>query len=122
MNRPLLIATAGGLVAQLAMVIAGHYVPFIKDNVFALGGMFISFVAGIAFAQSARAGWWATMGGGLVAGGLCAFLGIAVSVLLGDTLPIILAFGTAASAITGFVGAAVGKAAGMVIPRPPQLG
>lgn len=110
MNRKALInATAVGTVAQLAMVIAGHWVPFIKDNVFAIGGMVISLIAGLLFAKMAKAGWGLSLVGGLVVGGLCAAIGIAVSVGLGDTLPIILAFGTMGSAGAGLVGGAIGK-------------
>ena len=106
---PLLRATAIGLAAQLAMVIAGHWVAFIKDNVFAVGGMLISLVAGLLFARMARAGWSQSLLGGLVAGGACAGVGIAVSVGLGDTLPLILAIGTAGSAVTGLIGGAAGR-------------
>lgn len=74
--QALLIGTAAGLAAQLAMVVAGHYVPFIKDNVFALGGMAISLVAGVLYAKAAGGGWIPSVSGGLVAGGLCALLGI----------------------------------------------
>jgi len=39
MNTRLILTTVAVATAvQLAMVIAGHYVPFIKNNVFALGG------------------------------------------------------------------------------------
>ena len=110
MNRALFTATVLGLAAQVAMVVAGHYVAFIKDNVFAIGGMLISLLAGLLFARMARAGWAPSLIGGLVAGGVCAFLGIAVSVALGDTLPAILAFGTVGSAVAGAIGGAVGKA------------
>jgi hypothetical protein len=107
--RTLLIATAVGLAAQLAMVIAGHWSPFVKDNVFALGGMAISLVAGLLFAKLAKAGWGPSLLGGLIAGGVCAVLGIAVSVGLGDTLPLILAIGTTGSAVAGLVGGGAGK-------------
>lgn len=110
MKRALIVATTWGLAAQLAMVIAGHYVAFIKDNVFAIGGMLISLAAGLAFARMARVGWATSLGGSFVAGGLCAILGIAVSVALGDTLPAILAFGTLGSAVAGLIGGAIGKA------------
>lgn len=111
--RTLLTATGAGLAAQLAMVIAGHWVPFIKDNVFAVGGMVISLGAGLLFARMARAqggaGWGASLLGGLIAGGVCAVVGIAVSVGLGDTLPMILLIGTTGSAVAGLAGGAAGK-------------
>ncbi len=107
--QALLIGTGAGLAAQLAMVVAGHYVPFIKDNVFAVGGMAISLVAGLIYAKAAGGGWVPSLTGGLVAGGLCALIGIAVSVGLKDTAVMILAVGTAGSAVAGLIGGAVGK-------------
>ncbi|MEO8115521.1 MAG: hypothetical protein ABI655_14130 [Phenylobacterium sp.] len=108
----LLIAGGGGLAAQLAMVIAGHYVAFIKDNVFAAGGMAISLVAGLVYAKLAAEGWPSSLIGGLVAGGACALLGIAVSVGLKYTAVAILAFGTIGSAVAGLAGGGLGKLLG----------
>jgi hypothetical protein len=48
--------------------------------------------------------------GGVVAGASCAFIGLAVSVLLKDVPASLLLFGTAGSAVTGLIGAATGKA------------
>ena len=107
--QTLLIATGAGLAAQLVMVIAGHYVAFIKDNVFAIGGMVISLLAGLLFARLAGAGWVPSLAGGLIAGGACALLGIAVSVGLKDTALMILVIGTTGSAVAGLIGGAVGK-------------
>lgn len=109
LNQTLLIATGVGLFAQLAMVISGHYVAFIKDNVFAIGGMLISLAAGLLFAKLAADGWTPSLVGGLIAGGACALLGIGVSVLLKDTAPMILVVGTLGSAVAGLIGGAVGK-------------
>lgn len=109
MNQTLIIATGAGLIAQLAMVLSGHYVAFIKDNVFAIGGMVISLLAGLLFAKLAAAGWTPSLVGGLVAGGACALLAIAVSVALKDSAPMILVVGTLGSAVAGLIGGAVGK-------------
>src|ERR1700679_251531 len=100
-------ATLIGTLLQVAMVLAGHYVPFIAMHVFMIGGMLISLLAGLIYAGSAR-GYVSAAIGGAIAGGVCALLGIAVSVGLGDTLPIILAFGTAGSAVTGLIGGVIG--------------
>ena len=91
------------------MVVAGHFVPAIKDEGFAIGGMAISLVAGLIYARLAPGGWGSALAGGVVAGGLCAIIAIAVSVVLKDTPPLILAIGTTASAVTGAIGAAIGK-------------
>ena len=113
MNKDsLIIATVIGLALQLAMVLIGHYVPAIREKGFAVGGMFFSLVAGLLYARMAQTGWGGALGGGALAGGLCAILGIAVSTALGDVPPMILAMGTAASAVTGLIGGAVGKLIG----------
>lgn len=101
-------ATIIGTLLQVAMVVAGHYVPFIALHVFMYGGMLISLLAGVIYARAAK-GFAGAAIGGAIAGGLCALLGIGVSVGLGDTLPIILAIGTAASVVTGLIGGVMGK-------------
>lgn len=109
MNREaLIIATGVGLVLQLGMVVAGHYATSVQD-MFPLGGMGFSLVAGILFAWIAKAGWSSDIVGGAVAGGVCALLGIGVSLALGDVPATVLAFGTLASAVTGAAGGAIGK-------------
>ena len=107
--RILIIATAAGLAAQIAMVVAGHYAPFIKTNVFAIGGMLISLAAGLAYARLAAEGWAPSVGGGAIAGGVCALLGISVSVALKDTIAPVLIYGTIGSAVAGGLGGAIGK-------------
>ena len=107
-TRALLIATAIGTVLQLAMVIAGHSNKSIA-NLFAVGGMSISLIAGIIYAVSARGTpLGAGVLGGVVAGGLCALIGIAVSYYLKDVTASILALGTLSSAVTGAIGGAIG--------------
>ena len=111
MDRKVLVrATAAGTVAQLVMIAAGHFVPFVRDHVFAIGGMLISLVVGLAYARQAREGWGPSLAGGAIAGGVCAVIAIAASVALGDTPAAVLAFGTLGSVVAGLVGAAVAKA------------
>lgn len=111
MNRSALVrATAIGTVLQLAMVIAGHYVPFIKDNLFMWAGMGFSALAGLIYAATARGGsLGVNMLGGAVAGGVCALVGILVSFALGDVPAIVIAFGTLSSVVTGLIGGGIGK-------------
>jgi hypothetical protein len=47
-----------------------------------------------------------------VVGGLCALIGIGVSLALKDVAPMILALGTLSSAVTGAIGGAIGKLLG----------
>lgn len=108
----LLFATGVGTVLQLAMVLAGHWVVAVADF-FGLLGMAISLAAGWLYAARVPGlGAGAAAGGGALAGGLCAFLGIVVSWLMGDVTATILAFGTASSAVTGALGGLAGRALG----------
>ena len=47
--------------------------------------------------------------GGLMAGGVCALLGILESFYLGDVPAWVIAFGTVSSAVTGAVGGLLGR-------------
>jgi hypothetical protein len=107
--RALLIAFGVGLGLQLAMVVIGHFVPVVKNSGFAIGGMAISLFAGFLYAKLTETGWSDSLAGGALSGGACALLGIAVSVLLKDVPMPVLGFGTAASAITGLAGSALGR-------------
>jgi hypothetical protein len=108
-SRALLIATIVGTVLQVAMVVAGHSNKSIA-NLFAVGGMGFSLVAGIIYAVTARSGTASSLAiGGLLAGALCAFIGILVSYLLHDVPMSLLALGTVSSAVTGAIGGAIGK-------------
>ena len=109
--RSLISALAVGSVLQVLMVIAGHQVPAVKDY-FAPGGMLFSLVAGFVYARSAGSGWNDVLIGGVLAGGLCALIGIGISVALKDVPATLLLMGTAGSAVAGAVGAAIAKAIG----------
>jgi hypothetical protein len=109
MNKnSLIFAILVGLVLQFVMVVSGHYAAAVREN-FAIGGMFLSLVAGFVYARKAVGGWSDSLVGGAIAGGACALLGIAVSVVLKDVPAMILVMGTAASAVTGLIGGAIGK-------------
>jgi hypothetical protein len=99
-------ATGGGLAAQLAMVVSGHFAPDIAA-LFAPLGMGISLAAGALYAMLAKPSLADGAKGGALAGGACALIGIFVSYILGDVTAFILAAGTASSAITGAIGGAV---------------
>jgi len=107
-TRSLLTASLVGTLLQVAMVVAGHSNPAIK-GLFAVGGMGLSLVAGVVYARLARATAKGSASvGGLVAGAICAFLGILVSYLLGDVPASLLALGTISSAVTGAIGGLLG--------------
>ena len=108
---PLIKSTAIATVVQLIMVIAGHSMPAVANN-FAVGGTTISALAGVLFALMARGSNTGTAaGGGLIAGGLSALIGILVSHFLGDVPVSTIGIGTGASVVAGGLGALIGKLA-----------
>jgi hypothetical protein len=111
-RNALVLAGCIGLVLQLVMIVAGHFVPVIRDKGFMIGGLLISLVAGLIYARLAHAGWDSSLIGGAIDGGACALIGIAASVALGDTPPFVLIAGTLTSMVTGVVGGALGKLIG----------
>jgi hypothetical protein len=93
------------------MVVAGHFVPAVAE-LFAIGGMGISALAGWAAMKGQTASLAAAAGNGAIAGGVSAALGIAVSVALGDVPTSLLAVGTAGSTVTGLIGGVIGRRRG----------
>ena len=107
--RALFIASIIGTVLQSAMVIAGHSNKSIA-KLFAVGGMSLSLVAGLIYAIMARGGTTGSaVMGGVLAGAICALIGIAISYFLGDVPASLLALGTLSSAVTGAIGAWLGS-------------
>jgi hypothetical protein len=107
-TKALQTATMIGTVLQIAMVLAGHFVPYIALHVFMFGGMGISLLAGFLYGRTGG-GYGGASLGGAIAGGVCALIGIAMSVVLHDTMPVILAIGTISSTVTGLIGGVLGK-------------
>lgn len=108
-TRALLIATVVGTILQVAMVVLGHSNQSVK-NLFAAGGMGFSLVAGVIYAMVAGGGTAGSLAlGGAAAGGICAFIGILVSHLLGDVPVTLLVLGTVSSIVTGAIGGWLGK-------------
>jgi len=99
--------TIVGTVFQIAMVVIGHYNEFVKNNVFAIGGMLVSLVFGALWAKTAARSAGSACLGGAIVGGVCAVIGIAVSVVLGDVPANVLLFGTLGSAVAGLIGGVI---------------
>jgi hypothetical protein len=107
--RALLIGTAIGTVLQTAMVVAGHSNRAIA-KLFAVGGMSLSLIAGVIYAMLARGGTTgALITGGVLAGAICAFIGIAISYFLKDVPASLMLLGTLSSAVTGAIGGWLGS-------------
>jgi len=107
LQRALVVGT--GL--QVAMILIGHFSAFVRDHVFLFGGMMISATAAYLYAMDFGAGFGRGILGGAIAGGICALVGIAASVALGDTPAVTLALGTAISTLTGAAGGFWGEIA-----------
>jgi len=107
MNR-LARATLIGTIAQIAMVVIGHFVPTVA-SLFAIGGMGISALAGWAALKGQAASISAAAGGGALAGGISAAIGIGASVAMGDVPASLLVMGTGASVVTGLIGGLIGR-------------
>lgn len=108
-TRALVVASITGTVLQLLMVVAGHYDTSITIF-FPIGGMGFSLVAGLIYTSKARP--VATMDavlGGLLAGAICAFIGIFAAHLWGDVPASLLLLGTLSSAVTGALGGWIGR-------------
>lgn len=100
--------TLVGTVLQVVMVVIGHFNEFVKNNVFALGGMGISLLAGLLYARAAARCAGSAMKGGAAVGGVCAVLGVLVSMALGDTQAMVLVIAAVSSAVTGLIGGLIG--------------
>ncbi len=94
---------AVGTALQIAMVVAGHFIPPLRAW-WGPGGMLISLAVGCLAAQ---ARWSETLVAGALAGGVGAFIGILIALLLGDVPAMLLALGTLSSVVAGIIGAAV---------------
>jgi hypothetical protein len=72
--------------------------------------MTLSLIAGVIYAALARgSSTGSAVTGGVLAGAICALIGIAVSYALKDVPASLLALGTLSSAVTGAIGGWAGK-------------
>jgi hypothetical protein len=106
--RALITNTVIGAALQVAMIVAGQYLPAVQAY-YPIAGTLISLVAGLLYARAARGGWGDSLVGGAITGAVCALIGIAMSWALGQVPPITFLIGTSASAVGGLIGGAVGK-------------
>ncbi len=96
---------------QVVMFVLGHFIPWVAIHAFMFGGMMISATAGYLYAMDLAAGYQRGALGGAIVGGVSALIGIAVSILIGDTPAYMIAFGTGISILTGAVGGVFGQLA-----------
>lgn len=109
--KALLRAMVVGTVLQVVMYVVGHFSSWFAVNVFGFGGMMISAIAGYIYAMDTGHGYFPGATGGAIAGGACGFVGIGVSVVLGETVASFIATGTAIAVMIGAIGGLFGQMA-----------
>jgi hypothetical protein len=110
-HRALQRAILVGTLFQVVAVVIAHFSQWIETHALLFGGMMISATMGYLYAQEVARGYVKGACGGAVAGGLCAIIGIAPSVLLGDMTLKMLGIRTLISVLTGAVGGIYGQMA-----------
>jgi general stress protein CsbA len=100
-----------GIVLQLALAAASHYVAYIARYYFLFGGMMISATAGYLYGMGSGKGYFSGATGGAVVGGLCALIGVGASVLMHDAARTAIPLFTAICVLTGAVGGLFGQMA-----------
>lgn len=110
-HRALQRAILVGTLFQIVAVIIAHFSHWIETHALLFGGMMISATMGYLYALDVARGYARGACGGAVAGGLCAVIGIAPSVLLGDMTLKMLGVRTLISILTGAVGGIYGQMA-----------
>jgi hypothetical protein len=110
-NRALQRAILVGTFLQLVAVLIAHFSQWIETHAFLFAGMMISATMGYLYAQDVSRGYAKGAYGGAIAGGVCAFIGIATSVILGDLTGRMLLVRSLISVLTGAVGGVYGQMA-----------
>jgi hypothetical protein len=109
LRRAILVGTP----LQMLTMLLGHFGGLLASYEigFLFAGMMISATVGYLYALDAAKGYARGAYGGAVAGGVCALVGIAVTVPLGDMAPKVLMFRTLICVLTGAVGGIYGQMA-----------
>jgi hypothetical protein len=100
-----------GIVLQLALAVAAHYVTDIAKYYFLFGGMMIAATAGYFYGMASASGYFAGATGGAIVGGLCALIGAGAAVLMHDAARTAIPLFTAICVLTGAVGGLFGQMA-----------
>ena len=110
-HRALQRAILVGTLFQVIAVLIAHFSLWIETHALLFGGMMISATMGYLYAQEVARGYVKGACGGAMAGGVCAVIGIAPSVLLGDMTLKMLMVRALISVLTGAVGGIYGQMA-----------
>jgi len=107
--RALWRATAVGIVIQVAMVVAAHFVPWMRLHFYLFALMMIAATAAYIYAADTGRGFMPSATAGAVAGSLVGLAGISVSTLLHDAAQALIPLDTAICVLTGAVGGLWGQ-------------
>ncbi|HEX4157116.1 MAG TPA: hypothetical protein VHY79_01460 [Rhizomicrobium sp.] len=110
-NNALQRAIIVGTLLQIVFVLIAHFSVWIETHALLFAGMMTSATVGYLYAQEVAKGYARGAYGGAIAGGLCALIGIAPSVLLGDMTGGMLLVRDLISILTGAVGGIYGQMA-----------
>ena len=108
-TRVFVRAAVVGIVLQIALMIAVHFVAFVERQGFLLGGMTISAVAGYLYAMDTGKGYFTGATIGAILGGGAALVGVGVSVWLHDAPPHVVPLFTTICVVTGAIGGLFGQ-------------
>ena len=98
-----------GIVLELTMVVAGHYIPWIRANFYDFGAMMFAGLAGLLYARDFAKGYAKGALGGAVVGGTSGLIGISAANMLGHVALIVLPVGTAITILVGAIGGLWGQ-------------
>jgi hypothetical protein len=104
-------ATITGIILQLTLVIACHYVEWIRVNGSQFGGMMIAGVAGLLYARDFAKGYLKGAVGGAIVGGTCGIIAICAANILGDVPLITIPVGGVIMTMIGAIGGLFGQMA-----------
>jgi len=110
-TKALLRAFIVGCILQIVLVVLCHLSAWVMLRAFMFGGMMISATAAYLYAMDTGKGYFPGATAGAIIGGACAFIGLLISVGLGDSRQIVIPFGTAICVLTGAVGGIFGQMA-----------
>jgi hypothetical protein len=107
--RALSRATFVGVVIEVVMVMIAHFAPWLRTHYYLFALMMIAATSGYIYAADTGRGFFTGATAGAVAGGICGFVGLGISVLLHDVVSTLLPIDTAVCVVTGAVGGLWGQ-------------
>jgi hypothetical protein len=98
-----------GVVLELALVLAAHFLPVLKPRLLLFGCMLIAGVAGLLYARDLARGYARGALGGGISGAASAIVAVGVSNILGDRPDLFMPYGVMVSTLTGAIGGLFGQ-------------